>query len=155
MVGGLPLSEAALRRRRRQRRRAAACGSGSGGVQRLGCSGVQDSEAGRHVPGESGGGGGGGYPDVRGHVVAALRCIAEALEFQGYDVGQYATQQVRAEDTTAADFSWNDVSGVDITTMEYFFSAAAPGSAVAQLTSVFPGTVAAQVKGCLPRYRCG
>ena len=155
---GLPLSEAALRRRRRQRRRVAAFASaevfGSGGGSSGSNLGVQDSPARTHVPGESGGGSGGGsggrslgvhdsparalvpgesggYIDVRGHVVAALRCLAEALELQGYDVGHFA-KQAWAEGTGDAAFSWCDFSGMDIATLE----------GAAELKGVFPGTIA-------------
>ena len=132
MSDGLPLSEAALRRRRRQRRRAAACasvqaGSGSGGRSL----GVQDCYARTYVPGESGGSGcgGGGYIDVRGHVVVALRCLAEALELQMYDVGVFA-EQAWAEDTSEAVFPWCDVSGTDVATL----------GGAAESQGVFPGT---------------
>jgi hypothetical protein len=109
MGDGVPMSEAALRRRRRQRRRAAAAfaqAEVSRGGMHAGSLGVQNSFAGTYVPGEFGGSGGGcdgdGFHDVRQQVVVALRCLAGALELQGYDWGFFANQQVWAEDTTKA-----------------------------------------------------
>ena len=124
MADGVPLSEAALRRRRRRRRRCAAavfalaeaCGGGTlakadllgthvpGRSFTCGSLGVQNSLTGTYVPGEFGGSGGccggDGFQDVRQHVVVALRCLAGALEIQGYDGGQFANQQVWTEDIT-------------------------------------------------------
>ena len=122
MADGVPLSEAALRRRRRRRRAAALAVAGAlGGGTPAGLDlRSQDSLTGTYVPGESfrcgsldgcwwtggcsqparGGCGGDGFQDVRQHVVVALRCLAGALEIQGYDGGHFANQQVWTEDTT-------------------------------------------------------
>ena len=117
---GMPLSEAASRRRRRQRHRVAAFafaeafGGGGGGSGVHGSSGgVQDPYASAGVPGGSGGGGGccggglsgddgDGVHAVRQQVVVALRCLAGALELQGYDWGLFGSQQAWTEDITFA-----------------------------------------------------
>ena len=92
MADGVPPSEAALRRRRRQRRRAAACGvaqvvCGGAGMLAGSCHGElttpEPAARGTDQP-VQGCGGSGDLVDVRWHVVAALRCLAESLEFQGY-----------------------------------------------------------------------
>ncbi len=95
MADGLPLSEAALRRRRRQRWPAVACvvaraGCGGTGLMLAGSAGGMPATPGsttRHAEqlASGGCGAGGGYADVRGHVVAALQCLAVALELHGYD----------------------------------------------------------------------
>ena len=113
---GEPLSAAALRRRRRRRRAEALAVAGAlGGGTPAGLDlRSQDSLTGTHVPCESfrcgsldgywwaggcsqparGGCGGDGSQDVRQHVVVALRCLAGSLEFQGFDGGLFANQQV-------------------------------------------------------------
>jgi hypothetical protein len=63
--------------------------------------------------------------------VAALRCLAEALELQGLDVGHLA-KQAWAEETGDAAFSWCDVSGMDVASLE----------GAAELQGVLPGTSA-------------
>ena len=92
MADGVPPSEAALRRRR-QRRRAAACGAaqavcGGAGLMLAGSCGGELTMPGPAARGTDqlvqGCGGSGDLVDVRWHVVVALRCLAESLEFQGY-----------------------------------------------------------------------
>ena len=72
------------------------CTHGAPG-DRGGSLGSQSSLTGTYVPG--GCCEGEGFQDVRQHVVMALRCLAGALEIQGYDWGQFAYQQYWTEDT--------------------------------------------------------
>ena len=75
-MDGVPPSEAALRRWRRQRRRAAALGTcfGESAMPGTAALGTRELEQGS----------GGSEADVRWHLVTALRCLADSLEFQGH-----------------------------------------------------------------------